>query len=282
MNNIVGNTPMVKINEHLWAKLETYNPSGSVKDRMAHFIFGTAQSRGDLEGKDTIVEATSGNTGIAFARIGAINNMRVVIIMPYNMSDERKKMMRLYGARIIEVGYNAFKDAIKMRDELVVSGAGYWSPMQFSNEDNILCHHLTTGPEIFEQTRGHELAAFVSGAGTGGTMMGVKRYFDSARHSHPKFVLAAPAESASEHGIQGINDGEDFLLDTSQMDQIIKIKTNDAIDRASRLARENGLLVGISAGANVLAAEKWIEEHKPEGIVVTVLCDRGERYMGIL
>ena len=94
--------------------------------------------------------------------------------------------------------------------------------------------------------------------------------------------MAAPAESASEHGIQGINDGEDFLLDTSQMDQIIKIKTNDAIDRAARLARENGLLVGISAGANVLAAEKWIEEHKPEGVVVTMLCDRGERYMGIL
>tara|TARA_B100001094_G_scaffold331463_1_gene399893 strand:- start:1715 stop:2563 length:849 start_codon:yes stop_codon:yes gene_type:complete len=282
MNNIIGNTPLIKLNEHLWAKLETYNPTGSVKDRMAHFIFGTARSRGELEGKHTIVEATSGNTGIAFARIGAINNMKVVIVMPYNMSDERKKMMRLYGAKIIEAGHNAFKDAIKMRDELVNNEVGYWSPMQFSNGDNILCHHLTTGPEIFAQTRGYELAAFVSGAGTGGTMMGVKRYFDAARHSNPKFVLAAPAESASEHGIQGINDGEDFLLDTSQMDQIIKIKTDDAIDRAARLARENGLLVGISAGANVLAAERWIEEHNPEGVVVTMLCDRGERYMGIL
>ena len=282
MNNLVGRTPMVKISEHLWAKLETYNPSGSVKDRMADYIFKCAERRGELEGKTTIVEATSGNTGIAFARIGAINNMRVVIIMPCNMSDERKKMMRLYGARIIEVGHNAFKDAIAMRDELVDGGADYWSPNQFHNEDNIMCHRLTTGPEISEQTHGHKLEAFVSGAGTGGTMMGVKEFFKGMGLKNPKFVLATPEEDASEHGIQGINDGEDFLLDTSQMDQIIQIKTNDAIDRAARLARENGLLVGISAGANVLAAEKWIEEHKPEGIVVTMLCDRGERYMGIL
>ena len=280
MSDIIGNTPMVKINEHLWAKLETYNPTGSVKDRMADFIFGMAKTRGDLKGKNTIVEATSGNT--AFARVGAINKMNVIIIMPYNMSDERKKMMRLYGARIIEVGHNAFKDAIRLRDELAEENDDYWAPQQFSNEDNVLCHHLTTGPEIFEQTRGHKMEAFISGAGTGGTMMGVKRYFDAARHQKPKFVLVAPHESALEHGIQGINDGEDFLLDTSQMDQIVKIKTNDAIDRAARLAREHGLLVGISAGANVLAAERWIDEHNPEGVVVTMLCDRGERYMGIL
>ena len=282
MNNIVGETPMVEISPQLWAKLETYNPPGSVKDRMAEFIFDEASRRGELDGKDTIVEATSGNTGIAFARIGAINNMRVVIIMPHNMSEERKKMMKLYGAEIIEVGFNAFKDAIAMRDELVESGAGYWSPRQFSNKDNIKCHQVKTGPEISEQTHGYKLEAFVSGAGTGGTMMGVNEFFDGMGLKNPKFVLVAPEEPAEEHGIQGINDGADFLVDRSQMDQIIEVKTEDAIKRARRLARENGLLVGISAGANVLAAEHWIKEHSPEGIVVTMLCDRCERYMGIL
>ncbi len=282
MNSIIGKTPMVEIGDRLWAKFETYSPTGSVKDRMAYFIFGMAQSRGELEGKTTIIEASSGNTGIAFARLGACNKMRVIIIIPHNMSEERKKMMKLYGAEVIEVGQNAFKDAIGLRDKLVSENESYWSPKQFSNEDNILCHQLATGPEIFEQTYGHNLAAFVSGAGTGGTMMGVKRYFDTMRHKKPKFVLVAPAEPAAEHGIQGINDGEDFLLDTSLVHQVVEIKTADAIKRARQLARENGLLVGVSSGANVLAAEKWIEEHNPEGIVVTMLCDRGERYMGIL
>jgi len=282
MSDIIGYTPMVKITPQLWAKLETYNPTGSVKDRMAEYIFKTAQGRGELDGVTTIVEATSGNTGIAFARIGAINGLRVIIIMPHNMSEERKKMMKVYGAEIIEVGHNAFKDAIEMRDELVSSGAGYWSPRQFSNEDNIWCHRFTTGPEISSDTHGFLLEAFVSGAGTGGTMMGVKKFFDGMGLKTPKFVLVTPEESAAEHGIQGINDGADFLVDRSQMDQIIEVKTEEAIERARRLAKENGLLVGISAGANVLAAERWIEEHSPEGIVVTMLCDRGERYMGIL
>ena len=273
---------MVKITPQLWAKLETYNPTGSVKDRMAAYIFKTAQGRGELDGKTTIIEATSGNTGIAFARVGAINGMKVIIIMPYNMSEERKKMMKVYGAEIIEVGHNAFKDAIELRDRMLAKNAYAWSPKQFSNEDNIWCHRFTTGPEISSDTHGYKLEAFVSGAGTGGTMMGVKRFFAGMGQKSPKFVLVTPAEPAAEHGIQGINDGADFLVDRSQMDQIIEVKTEEAIERARRLAKENGLLVGISAGANVLAAEKWIEEHSPEGIVVTMLCDRGERYMGIL
>ena len=282
MSNVVGNTPMVKITPQLWAKLETYNPTGSVKDRMAAYIFKTAQGRGELDGKTTIIEATSGNTGIAFARVGAINGMKVIIIMPYNMSEERKKMMKVYGAEIIEVGHNAFKDAIAMRDKMLAKSAYAWSPKQFSNEDNIWCHRFTTGPEISGDTHGYILEAFVSGAGTGGTMMGVKRFFAGMGQKNPKFVLVTPEEPAEEHGIQGINDGADFLVDRSQMDQIIEVKTEEAIERARRLAKENGLLVGISSGANVLAAERWIEEHSPEGIVVTMLCDRGERYMGVL
>ncbi len=282
MSNVVGNTPMVKITPQLWAKLETYNPTGSVKDRMAAYIFKTAQGRGELDGKTTIIEATSGNTGIAFARVGAINGMKVIIIMPYNMSEERKKMMKVYGAEIIEVGHNAFKDAIAMRDKMLAKSAYAWSPKQFSNEDNIWCHRFTTGPEISGDTHGYILEAFVSGAGTGGTMMGVKRFFAGMGQKNPKFVLVTPEEPAEEHGIQGINDGADFLVDRSQMDQIIEVKTEEAIERARRLAKENGLLVGISSGANVLAAERWIEEHSPEGVVVTMLCDRGERYMGVL
>jgi len=282
MNNIIGHTPMVKLSPQLWAKLETYNPTGSIKDRMAAYIFKTALGRGELDGKTTIVEATSGNTGIAFSRIGAINNMRVIIIMPHNMSEERKNMMRVYGAEIVEVGYNAFKDAIELRDKMLSKDPYAWSPRQFSNEDNIMCHRFTTGPEISSDTHGYILEAFVCGAGTGGTIMGVKKFFSGMGQKNPKFVLVSPEEPAEEHGIQGINDGADFLVDRSQIDQIIEIKTEEAIERARRLAKESGLLVGISSGANVLAAEKWIKEHSPEGIVVTLLCDRGERYMGIL
>ena len=284
-SRIVGNTPLVKIAPKLWGKLETYNPTGSVKDRMAEFIFAEAKRRGELDGKKKIVEATSGNTGIAFARIAAINNLQAVIIMPCNMSEERKQMMRLYGAEIIEVGPSAFADAIALREDMVANDPECWSPRQFENQDNILCHCWTTGPEISQQTNGASLDAFVSGAGTGGTMMGVKKYFDRLHdrmgYKNPKFVLVVPAEPAAEHGIQGINDGADFLVDRSRMDFILEVGTQAALERAKRLARENGLLVGISAGANVLAAERWIEENNPEGIVVTMLCDRGERYLGL-
>lgn len=272
MKNLIGNTPLVQISDKIYAKLETYNPSGSIKDRMAHYIITQAMKRGELRPGNTIVEATSGNTGIAMSMIGAAMGFPVIIIMPRNMSEERKCQMRIYGAKIIEVGDNAFKDAIAIRDEMCANNENYYNPRQFSNPDNIECHKTTTGIEIIKQCP--NLSAFIAGSGTGGTIMGVANIVKP----YVKVIQVQPEESNATHGIQGINDGEDFLLDKSILDGVIYVKTADAIKRAKRLAKENGLLVGISAGANVLAAEQWVAENNPEHPVVTILCDRGERY----
>jgi cysteine synthase A len=277
MKNLIGNTPLIKISDKIYAKLETYNPSGSIKDRMAYYILTQAIKRGELKKGDTIVEATSGNTGISMSMLGASLGHPVIIIMPRNMSEERKSMMRVYGAKIIEVGDNAFKDAIALRDKMCANNATYFNPRQFSNKDNIHCHCYTTGQEIVNQTK--NISAFIAGSGTGGTLMGVSAAFKkTVNYCHTKIIQVQPEESNTTHGIQGINDGADFLLDKSIVNGILYIKTSEAIKRAKRLARENGLLVGISAGANVLAAERWVGENNPEHPVVTILCDRGERY----
>ncbi len=189
-------------------------------------------------------------------------------------------MMRAFGAEVVEVGHSDFEAAINLRDQMMVTGQDVWSPMQFENPDNVECHRETTGPEIHTQLDpGVAWSAFVGGAGTGGTMMGMWEYKDRTRFLNYRCVLVAPAEDAKNHGIQGINDGQDFLLDAGKMDDVMKVSTDDAIERARRLAQENGLLVGISAGANVLAAERWIAKRRPAGVVVTILCDRGERYL---
>jgi|TARA_R110002020_G_scaffold52487_2_gene147437 cysteine synthase A len=275
LENLIGNTPLVEVADKIYAKLETYNPSGSIKDRMAYFILSWAKQRGELQPGDTIVEATSGNTGIAMSMLGAAMGHSVIIIMPRNMSNERKCMMRTYGAEIIEVGDNAFKDAIKLRDEMCKENKSYFNPRQFSNPDNVWCHKFTTGPEIIKEMP--QLSAFIAGSGTGGTLMGVNEALKT-QNIQAKIVQVQPEESNATHGIQGINDGEDFLLDKNIVDETIYIKTDDAVKRAKKLAKENGLLVGISSGANVLAAEKWVEKNNPEHPVVTILCDRGERY----
>jgi len=275
MKNLIGNTPLIKISDKIYAKLETYNPSGSIKDRMAYYILVEAKKRWELKPGDTIVEATSGNTGIAMSMLGASMGHPVIIIMPRNMSEERECMMRVYGAEIIEVGDNAFKDAIALRDEMCAAREDYFNPRQFSNPDNVLCHYNTTGAEIIKQA--NTISAFIAGSGTGGTLMGVNNAL-KAKKINAKIIQVQPEESNALHGIQGINDGEDFLLDKTIVDETIFIKTKDAIARAKRLAKEKGLLVGISSGANVLAAEKWVEKNNPERPVVTILCDRGERY----
>ena len=242
---------------------------------MAHYILTHARKNGRLKPGDTIVEATSGNTGIAMSMLGAAMGHPVIIIMPRNMSKERKSMMRVYGAEIIEVGDNAFKDAIALRDEMCANNDTYFNPQQFSNTHNVHCHFNTTGQEIIKQT--NIISAFIAGSGTGGTLMGVGAAL-KAKNIKAKIIQVQPEESNATHGIQGINDGEDFLLDKNILDAVIYVKTKDAIARAKRLAKEKGLLVGISAGANVLAAERWVKENNPEHPVVTILCDRGERY----
>jgi cysteine synthase A len=271
------------LGDKLYAKFEAYNPSGSIKDRMAAYILQKAEENGDLREGYTIVEASSGNTGIAFAMLAAAKGYGCIIVMPRNMSEERKQMMRSFGARIIEVGDNAFKEAIKQRDELVNNFGTYWSPKQFSNPYNIECHEKTTAREIGRAVldMSARLSALVSGAGTGGTIMGCQRFLSNL-WTETKFLLTMPAEDAASHGIQGINDGDDFLVDKTLIDEELIVSTQEAKERAARLAKENGLLVGISSGANVLAAERWIKENNPDGVVVTFLCDRGERYLSCM
>lgn len=276
---LVGNTPAVQVSDRIYAKLETYNPTGSIKDRIMSYIVEDAISSGEILENTILIEATSGNTGIALSAVGSAIGHKVLIIMPRNMSEERKKMMRILGAGIIEVGDSDFPGAIALRDKMINdNGKGiYWSPMQFSNPKNIQCHKENLANEIF--TEFDNVSAFVSGAGTGGTIMGVKDYIVENSLS-TKVVLLVPHESP--HGIQGIGDCGDYLLNKDCVDHTLRIKTADAIDRAKRLTRDLGIPVGISSGANVLAAEVYRDYMCcDDGVIVTTLCDRGERYLSV-
>jgi cysteine synthase len=281
---ITGSTPLISIDDEgrIWAKLETHNRTGSVKDRMIEYICDKALTEDKIiPAKTKLIEATSGNTGIALASYAASINCQCEIIMPSNMSQQRKDMMRAYGAKIIEVGPNEFQKAIQLRDDrLNENDSDYFSPLQFSNPLNVECHYTITAPEIHSNIKEAHLNwnAFVHGAGTGGTMMGIKQYIDNNR-LEVKCILTQPAEDNATHGIQGINDGADFLLDRKLMDETVSIKTEDAILRMKRFWKESGILIGISSGANILAAERYIDKHEPSGVVVTILCDRGERYL---
>lgn len=286
LSRLVGNTPLIKLGDRLYAKFETYNPSGSIKDRIGYYILKKAEERGDLQPGDTIVEATSGNTGIAVSMFGANKGYPVIIIMPSNMSEERKQMMRMFGAEVIEIDPGDFDGAIGLRDK-ICKDPGYFNFNQFHNPDNIACHYETTGVEILDQTKGLPVAAFLDGTGTGGTLMGVSARLQE-RHPNIKTLAIEPAESPvmsggdqGLHGIQGIGDGSKFLVDLDKVDEVLLVKTNDAIERMKQL-HQRGLLVGISSGANVLASERWIEQNNPNGIVVTILCDRGERYLSCM
>ena len=200
--------------------------------------------------------------------------------MPGNMSEERKQMMRVFGAEIIEAPADDFDAAIAMRDQFLCSNSNSWSPMQFSNPDNIRCHRTRTAPEIHSQVNSMKVpwSVFIHGSGTGGTIEGVRQYVQEMGLV-TKVCMTVPAESP--HGIQGIGDGRDFLANPDDMTAVIVIETEAAIQRAKDFAKSTGLLVGISSGANLLAAERYLENNEVEGVVVTMLCDRGERYMSI-
>ena len=277
----IKETSLIRITDRLYAKLETENPTGSIKDRPIQYIVSNAIEDGEINSGTTLVEASSGNTGISLCAIGASLGLRVQIIMPVNMSQERKDMMRAFGAEVLDAPRSDFKAAIQMRNDIVFWQQNHWSPMQFENPLNIECHRKTTAREIYEQApKNATIDAFFSGAGTGGTIMGFReRAILGAEPT--KCMLVVPEEPAETHGIQGIGDGEDYLVNRDLLDGVHPIKTRDAINRAKRFAKEKGLLVGISAGANLLAAENYIKQKNPSGIVVTVLCDRGERYFSI-
>lgn len=287
VSDTVGNTPLLKLSDKLYAKFEVFNPSGSIKDRIATYIINHAEKNNLIKKGDTIIEATSGNTGIAFAFIGAERGYKVKMVMPKNMSEERKQMMRLFGAEIIDVDDGDFDRAIELRDELAAKH-GWFNTDQFFNPLNIECHAKTTGVEILKQVKKlGKISALVLGTGTGGTMMGIRKTL-MKKFPKMKVIACEPAESPvmsggehGTHGIQGIGDGGKFLVDLKALDEIVLITTEEAKERARKLIKEMGIFVGFSSGANVLASERWIQKNKPKGIVVTVLSDRAERYLSL-
>lgn len=284
LSKTVGQTPLIKISERIFAKFEGANPSGSIKDRMASYIINHAEENNLIKKGDTIIEATSGNSGIAFAFLAAERGYKCIIIMPANMSEERKQMLRLYGAELIEVPDGKFDDAIALRDKMAIEN-GYFNPNQFHNPLNIQAHYEGTGVEILHQHT-EKIAAFLDGTGTGGTLMGISRLL-KMYHPFMKVVAVEPAESPvmsggqpGLHGIQGIGDGSKFMVNLKEVDEIIIVSTEEAKERAKRLAKEQGLFVGISSGANILASERLLEKYPDmEGNIITILCDRGERYL---
>ena len=272
----------------IFAKAEYLNPGGSIKDRIARHIILEAERRGDLKPGSTIMEVTSGNTGIALAMVGAIRGYKVVIVMPRTVSQERRDMIESMGAELRLLNeINDIQSAVRETIEYAASRDDIFLPSQFSNNDNMECHRQTTGPEILRQVPAR-LDAFVSGVGTGGTLMGVAEAMNDAAAT-VRIVAVEPDESAVMsggqrgcHGIQGLADG--FIPDLINMDaidQIIRIKTKDALAASRRLSQEEGLLVGISSGANVLAATQVAEQLGRGHTIVTLLPDRGERYLSV-
>jgi len=282
LSSRVGKTPLIKITDKIWAKAEFLNPSGSLKDRMATQIINDAEERGLISKGDTIIEATSGNAGISFAWLAAERGYKIKIVMPCNMSIERKQILKYYGAELIEVEAGNFDEAISLRDKLS-NDEGWFNPNQFSNSLNIQAHFENTSVEILEQVSNKTLS--VSGTGTGGTIMGCQKRF-SSESPDTKIIAVEPLESPvmsggepGLHGIQGIGDGSKFLVDLNLVDKIYTVSTQDSKNKALELAKNQGLFVGISSGANIIACERFIEEYDPSGIVVTILCDRGDRYL---
>ena len=292
LSKFVGKTPLLPLNfeknQTIWGKAEFMNPGGSVKDRMATFILNNAEEQGLIKTGDTLCEATSGNTGISFAMLAAERGYKMVIVMPCNMSEERKKIFRYYGAKLVEVEAGDFDGAILLRDKMCIE-KGWFNCNQFHNSLNIQAHYDTTGPEIYQQfskSCSETPDAIVLGTGTGGTIMGTGKYL---REKWPEIKIIAvepeesPVMSGGEpglHGIQGIGDGSKFLVDLEFVDEIVLVSTKDATDFAKKLAK-NGLFIGVSAGANVLASERWLSKNNKKH-AITVLCDRGERYFSCL
>lgn len=296
-NNVletIGGTPLIRINRlaeskgaTVLAKVESFNPGNSVKDRIGLAIIKAAEESGDLKPGGTIVEATSGNTGIALALAGATLGYDVVLTMPETMSNERKVLLRAYGAEIILTpGAAGMQGAVDKANEIVAERGNAILASQFANEANPKIHEATTGPEIWDDAEGN-VDAFVAGVGTGGTITGAGRYLKS---KNPDVYLAAvePADSpvlsegqAGPHKIQGL--GANFVpdvLDREQLDEVLTASLEESIKLSRALATEEGLLVGISAGANLSAALKLAERPEFEGkTIVVVLPDFGERYV---
>ncbi len=284
--DLIGQTPMVRISRlakgDILAKAEYLNPGGSIKDRVAKYIIEMAEKDGMLRPGSVIAEATSGNTGIGVALVGVQKGYRVIIVMPENMSEERKKIIKALGAELVLTSAEkSLKGSLEKLDELKETIRDVFIPGQFTNPRNPECHYRYTAPEIWSQCHG-TVDVFVAGVGSGGTLMGVGKFL---RERTPKVQIVAvePKNSAALlgrepglHMIQGIGDGfVPDVVDRSLIDIVMTVTDEDAIETTRRLAKEEGLLVGTSSGANV-----WCAAHFADGkrSVVTVLPDRAERY----
>lgn len=298
LSSLIGNTPLLEIEysfrdrrRKLYAKAEHLNMTGSIKDRMAHHILEQGYARGALQPGDRIVEATSGNTGIAFAALGRALGHPVTIFMPNWMSAERINLIRSLGAEVVLVSREdgGFLGSIEMAEQRVANTDHAFLPRQFSNQDNVAAHYASTGPEIWWQLQARGLTpdAFVAGVGTGGTIMGAGRYL---REQHPAIRLhpLEPANSPTlktgckigQHRIQGISD--EFvpaIVHLAELDAVVDVDDGDAIRMAQKLAEQAGLGVGISSGANFLGALQLQDELGDDAVVATVFPDSNKKYL---
>lgn len=296
--HLVGNTPMLELQfihngtpGKIYVKCEHYNHTGSIKDRMALYILNQAYKQGLIKPGDTIVEATSGNTGIAFAAMGKALGHEVMIMMPDWMSRERQDIIKSLGAKIhlVSKAEGGFLGSISLAEQLRNASDAYFLPRQFENLYNAEAHEMTTGPEIWEQllTIGLKPDAFVAGVGTGGTVMGTGKYLKSKNpdiHIHPLEPAESPTLSTGykvgSHRIQGISD--DFIpaiVDLKALDHVVQANDGDAILMAQKMAKELGLAVGISSGANVIGAIKLKAQLPQDAVVVTILSDSNKKYL---
>ena len=284
LEDVVGNTPLVRLkrisagkNNTLLAKLEGNNPAGSVKDRPALSMLSEAEARGEIAPGDTLIEATSGNTGIALAMAAAIKGYKMTLIMPENASAERKQAMAAYGATLISASKEGgMEEARDIADAMIARGEG--KPLnQFANPDNPLAHYRTTGPEVWRQTGG-EVTHFVSSMGTTGTIMGVSRYLKE-QNSAIQSVGLQPADGASIPGIRRWP--QEYLpaiFEAPRVDVTLDISQQEAETHMRRLAREEGILAGVSSGGSLAGALR-IAEQTENAVIVFIVCDRGDRYL---
>ncbi|NUU68628.1 cysteine synthase CysM [Enterobacteriaceae bacterium BIT-l23] len=284
LENTIGNTPLVRLQRmapdngsEIWVKLEGSNPAGSVKDRAAYSMIVHAEARGDIKPGDVLIEATSGNTGIALAMIAALKGYRIKLLMPDNMSLERQAAMQAYGAELILVSKSdGMEGARALARDMAERGEGYVLD-QFNNPDNPLAHYETTGPEIWRQTAGR-LTHFVSSMGTTGTITGTSRFL--REQSKPVTVVGLqPEEGSSIPGIRRWpREWMPGIFDAALVDEVLDISQQDAEVTMRRLAREEGIFCGVSSGGAVAGALR-VARTTPGAVVVAIICDRGDRYL---
>ncbi|MDK2821447.1 MAG: cysteine synthase [Clostridia bacterium] len=294
ISELIGKTPLVKINRlvgkedaNVFAKIEYFNPGGSIKDRIAKNMIESAERKGILKKGTTIIEPTSGNTGIGLALVAAVKGYRLIFTMPETMSIERRKLFKAFGAELVLTpGQEGMKGAIEKAKEIAATMSNSFMPQQFKNPDNPDIHRKTTATEIWEDTDG-KVDIIVGGVGTGGTLTGVGEIL-KGRKPELKIIAVEPADSAvlsgeepGPHQIQGIGAGFiPEILNFDVIDKIVKVKNEDAFKTARSLARDEGLLVGISSGAAMFAAlEEAANKENSNKNIVVILPDTGERYL---